>query len=108
MLLRADDICGEAKPRSMDIVPWTCTLLYTRQSECAPHGRLVTFVEDRTGYDAWYAIDLSPMREELGWWPHLTLEEGLKQTVDWYRENEPWWRALQNRQGVGQRLGQIA
>ena len=45
------------------------------------------------------------MRGELGWRPSVTLEEGLRKTVEWYLENEDWWRALQNRDGVGQRLG---
>jgi dTDP-glucose 4,6-dehydratase len=41
----------------------------------------------------------------LGWRPSVTVEEGLARTVAWYLENEDWWRALQNRDGVGQRLG---
>ena len=42
---------------------------------------------------------------ELGWEPSLTLDEGLRHTVQWYLDNEAWWRPLQERQGVGQRLG---
>ena len=65
----------------------------------------ITFVTDRPGHDMRYAIDPTRMREELGWRPSVTLEEGLEKTVSWYLDNEPWWRALQNREGVGARLG---
>ena len=45
------------------------------------------------------------IRDELGWRPSVTLEQGLERTVQWYLDNEAWWRALQTREGVGQRLG---
>ena len=66
---------------------------------------LITFVADRPGHDARYAIDPGRMRRELGWRPSVTVEEGLQRTVRWYLENEDWWRPLLSRQGVGQRLG---
>jgi dTDP-glucose 4,6-dehydratase len=71
----------------------------------APHDRLITYVTDRPGHDLRYAIDPTRIREELGWRPSVTLEEGLRRTVRWYLDNEAWWRPLQARQGVGQRLG---
>ena len=52
-----------------------------------------------------YAIDPTRIREELGWSPSVTVEDGLRRTVQWYLENEAWWRALQDRAGVGKRLG---
>jgi len=73
--------------------------------EGAPHDRLITFVTDRPGHDLRYAIDPRRMRNELGWRPSVTLEEGLRRTLRWYLDNEGWWRALQGREGVGQRLG---
>ena len=48
------------------------------------------------------------MRNELNWRPSVTLEQGLEKTVQWYLDNEDWWRALQNRDGVGARLGMKA
>jgi len=66
---------------------------------------LITFVTDRPGHDARYAIDPTRIREELGWRPSVTVEEGLARTVDWYLDNAAWWQALQHRDGVGQRLG---
>jgi dTDP-glucose 4,6-dehydratase len=65
----------------------------------------ITFVEDRPGHDARYAIDPTRIRTELGWSPSVTVEEGLALTVQWYLDNEAWWRPLLNRSGVGQRLG---
>ena len=62
-------------------------------------------MQDRPGHDARYAIDPSRIRGELGWRPSVTVEEGLEKTVQWYLDNEDWWRPLQNRIGVGERLG---
>src|SRR5690554_1447942 len=54
---------------------------------------LITFVKDRPGHDLRYAIDASKINKELGWKPTVTFEEGLKQTIAWYLNNEDW---LQN------------
>ncbi len=98
-------IGGENEARNIDIVRTICRLLDEHRPEAAPHDRLITFVTDRPGHDLRYAIDPSRMRDELGWRPSLTLDEGLTRTVDWYLANESWWRALLDRKGVGQRLG---
>ena len=55
---------------------------------------LKTFVEDRKGHDMRYAIDHSKLTNELGWKPTVTFEEGMRQTVAWYQENEVWWREI--------------
>ena len=55
----------------------------------------ITFVTDRPGHDLRYAIDPTRIREELGWRPSVTLEQGLRKTVEWYLANEDWWRPLQ-------------
>jgi dTDP-glucose 4,6-dehydratase len=50
-------------------------------------------VADRPGHDLRYAIDSSKLREELGWEPRFPdFESGLQATIDWYRDNEAWWR----------------
>ena len=51
---------------------------------------LITFVKDRAGHDARYAIDSSKLKNELGWEPLLQFEEGLKKTVKWYLDNQDW------------------
>ncbi len=102
---RSYNIGGENEARNIDLVRIICTLLDEMHPQGAPHDRLITFVADRPGHDLRYAIDPTRIRTELGWRPSVTVEEGLRRTVRWYLDNEPWWRALQSRSGVGQRLG---
>lgn len=54
-----------------------------------PHD-LITYVTDRLGHDRRYAIDPTKAETELGWNPHVTWESGLRQTIDWYKENQAW------------------
>lgn len=102
---RSYNIGGENEAKNIDLVRAICALMDEMRPAGAPHDRLITFVTDRPGHDARYAIDPSRIREELGWRPSVTLQEGLRRTVRWYLDNESWWRPLLNRQGVGQRLG---
>jgi len=102
---RSYNIGGENEAKNIDLVRMICALLDGMRPEGAPHDRLITFVADRPGHDLRYAIDPSRIREELGWRPSVTLEEGLRRTVRWYLDNEAWWRPLQSRAGVGRRLG---
>lgn len=101
-------IGGENEARNIDLVRTICSILDNRRPDGAPHDRLIEFVTDRPGHDLRYAIDPIKIREELGWSPSVTLEEGLEKTVDWYLANEVWWRPLQQRDGVGTRLGVAA
>ena len=55
---------------------------------------LITLVEDRPGHDRRNAIDDSRARAELGWEPERTFDDGLRETVEWYRSREDWWRPL--------------
>jgi dTDP-glucose 4,6-dehydratase len=102
---RSYNIGGENEARNIDLVQKICVLLDEMHPAGAPHARLISFVADRPGHDARYAIDPSRIRDELGWRPSVTLDEGLRRTVRWYLDNEAWWRPLQARQGVGLRLG---
>jgi dTDP-glucose 4,6-dehydratase len=56
---------------------------------------LIKFVPDRPGHDRRYAIDSSKIRNEIGWKPLHDLERGLSETIEWYRQNAPWWREVQ-------------
>jgi len=98
-------IGGENEARNIDLVQMICALMDEMHPAGAPHARLITFVTDRPGHDARYAIDPSRIKAELGWRPSVSLQEGLRKTVRWYLANEAWWRPLLARQGVGQRLG---
>ena len=55
---------------------------------------MIEKVEDRLGHDLRYSLDCSKIESELGWKPKTGFEEGLKETVKWYRENEAWWKPL--------------
>ena len=102
---RSYNIGGENEAKNIDLVRMICTLLDEMHPSGAPHARLIAFVTDRPGHDARYAIDPARIRNELGWRPSVTLEQGLRKTVRWYLDNEAWWKPLQDRAGVGTRLG---
>lgn len=53
---------------------------------------MIEHVKDRPGHDRRYAIDAAKIEEELGWEPSVSFEEGLRRTVEWFRDNEQWWR----------------
>lgn len=57
----------------------------------------ITYVKDRPGHDRRYAVDWSKLNQELGWKPSVTLEEGLQKTIDWYKQNEWWWKPLKQK-----------
>ena len=102
---RSYNIGGENERSNIELVRHICKLLDAKRPKDTPYANQITFVTDRPGHDARYAIDPTRMRTELGWRPSVTIEEGLDKTVDWYLDNATWWQALQNRDGVGTRLG---
>ena len=57
---------------------------------------LITYVKDRPGHDMRYAIDPTKIKNELGWYPETTFEEGIKKTVEWYLSNKEWWENIIN------------
>ena len=102
---RSYNIGGENEAKNIDLVRTICTHMDDLHPQGAPHADLITFVTDRPGHDRRYAIDPTRIRDELGWRPSVTVEEGLRRTVEWYLANEDWWRPLLDRDGVGKRLG---
>ena len=103
---RSYNIGGENERTNLELVKTLYAILDDlRPKASGSYADQITFVTDRPGHDARYAIDPTRIREELGWRPSVTVEEGLRQTVQWYLDNEVWWKALQSRDGVGQRLG---
>jgi dTDP-glucose 4,6-dehydratase len=106
---RSYNIGGQNERSNLELVQTICGIL--DQLRPRPAGRyadLITFVADRPGHDARYAIDPSRLQRELGWQPSVTVEQGLALTVRWYLDHPEWWQPLLARQGVGQRLGQSA
>lgn len=55
---------------------------------------LITYVDDRLGHDKRYAIDPTKLETELGWKPEYTFDTGILETIEWYLNNEDWWRPL--------------
>jgi dTDP-glucose 4,6-dehydratase len=103
---RSYNIGGENERSNLELVRTLCAILDDLRPKVAgSYSDQISFVTDRPGHDARYAIDPSRIRDELGWRPSVTVEQGLRLTVQWYLANESWWRPLQARQGVGTRLG---
>ncbi len=99
------NIGGNAERRNIDVVKSICALLDEFVSPNSPTEDLITFVTDRLGHDARYAIDATKISTELGWTPQETFESGLRQTVKWYLDNRDWWGAIRDGAYSGQRLG---
>jgi dTDP-glucose 4,6-dehydratase len=102
---RSYNIGGENEATNLDLVQKLCAILDVKRPGNKPYADQIVFVTDRPGHDLRYAIDPTRIRTELGWRPSVTLDQGLEKTVDWFLANEGWWRALENRDGVGKRLG---
>ena len=85
------NIGGHNEWKNIDLIKLLCSILDKKLNR--PEGEsaaLITFVTDRAGHDQRYAIDASKLKNELGWTPSVTFEEGLEKTVDWYLENDEW------------------
>jgi dTDP-glucose 4,6-dehydratase len=100
------NVGGLNEQTNLSVVQAICASLdRLRPRQEGPYADLITFVADRPGHDQRYAIDASRIRDELGWTPQETFETGLEKTVQWYLDNEAWWRAIQARRYGGERLG---
>ncbi len=91
---------------NLEVVHKICTLLDEHNPPAAPHKKLIRFVLDRPGHDLRYAIDASKLETELGWSAKYDFDSGVRETLQWYLDNENWWRPLHNIH-AGERLGII-
>jgi dTDP-glucose 4,6-dehydratase len=91
------------------VVRMICSILdeLAPDASIGPRERLITFVIDRPGHDARYAIDASKIARELGWKPRHSFEQGLRETVRWYLENKTWWEKIRSGAYRGERLGTL-
>jgi dTDP-glucose 4,6-dehydratase len=64
---------------------------------CGAGWEMVDYVTDRKGHDRRYSLDISKARDELGYGPRISFDDGLASTVDWYRANRSWWEPLRSR-----------
>ena len=86
------NVGGNAEKQNLEVVHMICALLDERvpRADGKPRSSQITFVADRPGHDRRYAIDASKLRDELGWEPEYTFEQGIAETVDWYLANQAW------------------
>lgn len=100
-------IGGRSERNNLTVVQTICDLLDMKRPLDGQRSRrdLIRFVPDRPGHDRRYAIDPTKIERELGWRATETFESGLDRTVDWFLENESWWRPIRERKYAGERLG---
>jgi dTDP-glucose 4,6-dehydratase len=99
------NIGGRAERQNIEVVQAICDLVDEFRPGPGSRRNLITYVVDRPGHDARYAIDASKIERELGWTPRHNFESGLRETVRWYLDNEPWWAAIRSGAYRGERLG---
>lgn len=89
-------IGGDNQPPNIEIVKTICQILDELQPESAfiPHEKLITYVQDRPGHDRRYDIKIDKIEKELNWTPSRDLQQGLRDTVQWYLDNPEWVQAI--------------
>ncbi|MCX8480395.1 MAG: dTDP-glucose 4,6-dehydratase [Sediminibacterium sp.] len=90
------NIGGFNEWKNIDLIKLLCAIMDKKLN--LPSGeneKLITYIKDRPGHDRRYAIDANKIKNELGWTPSVTFEEGLNLTVDWYLENSKWLENIQ-------------
>ena len=89
-------IGGNNERRNLTVVETICTVLdqLHPRRDGTSYAQQISFVADRPGHDARYAIDATKIRRELGWQPQETFETGIQATIKWYLDNQDWWKAI--------------
>ncbi len=98
------NIGGHNEKKNIEVVETICSILDElkpilnngafKPTSISNYKELITFVKDRPGHDFRYAIDASKIKNELGWIPEESFESGIRKTVEWYLNNETWWRRV--------------
>jgi dTDP-glucose 4,6-dehydratase len=92
------NVGGHNEWANIRIVELICDLIDELKPELGGQSRkLISFVKDRPGHDRRYAIDATKMKQELGWKPAYTFERGIRETVEWYLNNQDWVRTVLQR-----------
>lgn len=100
------NVGGRNERRNIDVVTRICELMDEFAPKAESHKGLISYVADRPGHDARYAIDATKLQTELGWKAQENFDTGIKKTVEWYLSNKWWWQPL--RKGYsGHRLGLV-
>tara|TARA_R110001632_G_scaffold104139_1_gene213027 strand:- start:2915 stop:3961 length:1047 start_codon:yes stop_codon:yes gene_type:complete len=89
------NIGGFNEWQNIDLIKLLCGLMDAKLSrKLNTSEKLINYIKDRPGHDRRYAIDASKIKNELGWEPSVTFEEGLSATIDWYMENANWLKSV--------------
>ena len=101
------NIGGYGERSNIAVVRMICSMLdeLVPDASIGPREKLISFVTDRPGHDARYAIDAGKVTRELGWKPRHSFEQGLRETVRWYLDNKTWWERARSGVYRGERLG---
>lgn len=97
------NVGGRNERTNLHVVETICDILDELRPANRPRRELITFVTDRPGHDARYAIDATKLEDELGWRAEENFESGIRKTIEWYLDNEWWWGPL--RDVAGERRG---
>ena len=107
------NVGGHNERTNLEVVKTVCAILdglrplsqTSHSSQLSHYSDLITSVADRPGHDLRYAIDPAKLMNELGWKPEENFEAGIRKTVQWYLDNEWWWKPIHEKKYAGQRLG---
>lgn len=103
------NVGGNSERTNLAVVEAICAALDRRRprEDGVPYRQQIEFVGDRPGHDRRYAIDASKIRQDFGWEPSVTFEEGIAKTVDWYLARRDWWEPLLGDRYDTSRLGTL-
>ena len=101
------NVGGRNERKNIDVVRRICQLMdqHSPHPPAGGHESLITFVTDRPGHDARYAIDATKLETELGWKAAENFDTGIEKTVCWYLANPHWWQPILDSKYAGERLG---
>ncbi len=100
------NIGGDAEKTNIDVVKTICQILDELQPKSdGSYADQITYVTDRPGHDRRYAIDASKLKSELDWQPTHSFDQGIRQTITWYLDNQQWVDRISDGSYRGQRLG---
>jgi dTDP-glucose 4,6-dehydratase len=104
------NVGGDAERQNIEVVETICRLLDERRprEDGKPRASQISFVADRPGHDRRYAIDASKLKNELGWQPRHSFEQGIAETVDWYLDNQDWVKRVLDGSYRLERIGTAA
>ncbi|WP_262694545.1 dTDP-glucose 4,6-dehydratase [Kordiimonas aquimaris] len=97
------NVGGRNERTNLEVVERICTILDELRPTDKPYKDQITYVTDRPGHDARYAIDATKLEDELGWKAEENFESGIRKTIEWYLDNAWWWQPL--RQHAEERKG---